>query len=421
MGFWYKRNLIQLLNVVHLSKGQDKTDIQGTLRRVSNSIQIRGANIWILFCASLLACVGLDTNSTILLISAMLISPLMTPVLGVGIFYFTNDLQNLKLALKKVFVAVSITIFTSLMYFLITPFGQITEEISARIKPTLIDAFIAFIGGVVGIISLTRKEHTSVMPGVAVAITLMPPLCVIGYGLSKADASILFGAFYLFLINIIIICFVSSFIVRWLDFPIKKRAPKKYPKMYLRVKILGLFLLLFPGTYWFIEVISFKDQKGQVENFIDDRVRPISEVINWRIINNDSLNRVEIFTSGNIINEDSLDWLQSSFDSLNMKGLIFEIYQPDVKKVITKVNQIVDSVGQVRAKKKQPTVKEILKEAELIFDDVDRIYCKNSGRREYLVDWKGWDLTVISKKKKLHRIKEFIQLRTGMSVEVESS
>ena len=363
-----------------------------------------------LCCASLLAAIGLDTNSTLLLLSAMLISPLMTPILGVGIFYFTHDIPNLRRAIQKIAMAVGISIVISLLYFLITPFGEITPEISARLKPTLLDALVAFIGGVTGIISITRKDPSTLLPGVAVAITILPPLCVVGYGISQLNWDIVIGSGYLFFINLVIISFVSSFIVRFLEFPVVKQISDRSRKIHRRVRVTSLIVILFPSTYWFTEAVSDKQNHGDLDQFIEQKVSSFAGVIDWRVEKTDSLSRVEVFTSGKAISEDSLSLLYQAFDSLALENTELKIIQPDISDVLNQVNKMVDSVQQ----KQDVFNQSLLEEVQLIFSEVEGIQqVGDHTSNVYAIEWVGWDVFTRNKRAKANRIRKFIELRTG--------
>ncbi|MEQ6167705.1 DUF389 domain-containing protein [Ekhidna sp. MALMAid0563] len=411
--FSLKRKLIRIIRIIDMRKGNDQTDVQSTIRTVRESIQIKGANIWILLCGSLLASIGLDTNSMILLISAMLISPLMTPILGIGIFYYTRDMVNLNLALKKLSIALGVTIATSFIYFLITPLGELTPEISARVRPTLVDALVALIGGVSGIISITRKESSTVLPGVAVAITLMPPLCVIGFGLANMDWMIVFGSTYLFFINVTIICFVATFIIRWLDFPVLKKRSRKNKKINFQFKLAGMILLLIPCAYWSMEVLSFKNEHKELQSFIDHEIAPRAEVIDWKITKNDSIHEAEIFISGTLIPKDSLGPLYAAFDRLKLNDLQLKITQPDVQNEISKVQVEVDSI-----RKLIPKEEDLIAEVKIHFKQVETIrkLSNDPDTLVYGVKWNGWDALVTNRKKKMEEITSLLKSRTGKMV-----
>jgi uncharacterized hydrophobic protein (TIGR00271 family) len=177
------------------------TDVNGTIEEISENAQFRGSNIWMLFCSTLLASIGLDLNSTAVIIGAMLISPLMSPILGVGLGVAIFDKLLLRSAFKSLFIATTISLGTSALYFFVSPLGELTQEIAARTTPTLLDIGVAFFGGVAGIVAGSRLSKTSAIPGVAIATALMPPVCVAGFGIAKTDSSIFLGAFYLFFIN----------------------------------------------------------------------------------------------------------------------------------------------------------------------------------------------------------------------------
>ena len=197
------------------------TDYDKTHAAVTENIGIKGANVWLMICSALLASIGLDTNSTAVIIGAMLISPLMSPILGVGYSIGVHDKEIFLRAVRNLAYATFFSLLTAFLYFLITPLGQPTSEILARTKPTLLDIGVAFFGGVAGIVSLSRKESTIALPGVAIATALMPPLCVAGFGLATGRWEIFGGAFYLFFINAAFIAWSTFLIVKLLQFPIK--------------------------------------------------------------------------------------------------------------------------------------------------------------------------------------------------------
>lgn len=410
----FKRMLVQLGQIIDMRKGNDHTDVNHTITTVRESVRIKGANIWTLICGSLLASIGLDTNSLILLLSAMLISPLMVPILGIGIFYYTRDLPNLNLALKKLSIALIVSIGASFIYFLLTPLGEITPEISSRVRPTLVDALVALIGGVTGIIFITRKDPSTVMPGVAVAITLMPPLCVVGFGLANLEWMMVFGAFYLFIINVTIICFVASFVVRWLHFPVRKQQTLRKRRINFQFKLAGMALLLVPCFIWTMDILSSKHQDKEFTRFINQRVAPIAEVIDWKITKNDSVNEAEVFISGNLMTKDSLNMLYAAFDSLHLGDLRLKITQPEVRNEITKVQNEINNI-----RKLIPAEESVLEEIKIHFKHVESISKLPSGQDTlvYKVEWNVWD-ALINREKKLKEIAALLRSRTGKAIKL---
>ena len=177
---------------------KDGTDVEGNIEGIKLDIDFKGTNVWILVFSIFIASIGLNTNSTAVVIGAMLISPLMGPILGVGLAIGINDWKTLLRSIKSLGIAVSVAIVTSCIYFLITPLGEASTELLARTKPTTLDIFVALFGGFAGAIAgaSSRREKTNVVPGVAIATALMPPLCTAGYGLATFQIEYFLGAFY---------------------------------------------------------------------------------------------------------------------------------------------------------------------------------------------------------------------------------
>ena len=169
----------------------DDADLEGTSEILKKDIDFKGASVYILICSIFIASIGLNLNSAAVVIGAMLISPLMGPILGIGFSVGTNDWETLKSALKSFGVMVVVSLITSTLYFLITPLREVQPELLARTKPTFLDALIAIFGGLAGIIGVSRSVRGNVVPGVAIATALMPPLCTAGYGLAHLEYQIL--------------------------------------------------------------------------------------------------------------------------------------------------------------------------------------------------------------------------------------
>ncbi len=202
----------QTLHRFHLSEDKAPDEvIDHTLRQ---GVQMRGTNLWVLVLAIVMASVGLNVNSTAVIIGAMLISPLMGPLMGLGYGVGINDFQLMRESLKNLGVAVLLALLTSTLYFALTPLSAAQSELLARTTPTIWDVLIALLGGLAGIIGLTRREKSNVIPGVAIATALMPPLCTAGYGLANANATFFFGAFYLFAINSVFIAVAAALVTR---------------------------------------------------------------------------------------------------------------------------------------------------------------------------------------------------------------
>ena len=210
--FWYK-----VLEYTHL---KEDTDYEATVRYISGNVEFRGVNLWVLAFAIIVASVGLNVNSTAVIIGAMLISPIMGPITGVGLSVGILDEELLRKSLRNLLIMVIISLITSTLYFLISPLTEAQSELLARTRPSIFDVFIAFFGGLAGIVATSRKSQPfTVISGVAIATALMPPLCTAGYGLATWQLRYFGGALYLFFINSFFIAFATFVMVRFLGFP----------------------------------------------------------------------------------------------------------------------------------------------------------------------------------------------------------
>ena len=266
------------------------TDIRGTIDNIRNSITIKGYNMWILACGAILASIGLDTNSPAIIIGAMLISPLMSPILGIGLSIGINDRDALGKSLENYFLAVFGSLLMSTLYFLITPLGDFTPEMDSRTHPTLLDVGVAFFGGVAGIVAGSRKDKTNAIPGVAIATALMPPLCTAGYGLAKGCMDIFGGAFYLFFINSVFIALSTYLIVRMLRFPFIDFVDNSTRRRVQLIMIGFAILTIVPSGFFMINILGDLRTNKNIENFIEKEVdiENVRKVLNHELILTDS-------------------------------------------------------------------------------------------------------------------------------------
>lgn len=216
---------------------------------IRSNVRVSGTNLWVLMFAIAIASIGLNVNSTAVIIGAMLISPLMGPIVGIGYGAAVSDVRLIRLSLRNIFIFIVISLFTSTLYFLITPLQEAQSELLARTTPTLWDVLIAFFGGSAGIVALTRKEVSNVVPGVAIATALMPPLCTAGYGLAHGNWQYFFGAFYLFAINCVFIAFATFVFSQLLQLPRRGLVSKSKQRLH-NMLIYGVVLLvMIPSTF----------------------------------------------------------------------------------------------------------------------------------------------------------------------------
>jgi uncharacterized hydrophobic protein (TIGR00271 family) len=194
----------------------EKEDFNTVITGIESGISFRGTNLWILIFAIFVASLGLNVNSTAVIIGAMLISPLMGPIMGIGLGIGINDPLLLRRAISNFAIATIVALTTSTIFFLLSPLNDAHSEILARTSPNIYDVLIALFGGFAGIIATSTRQKGNVIPGVAIATALMPPLCTAGYGLATWQMNFFLGAFYLFIINTVFIALATLLIVRLL-------------------------------------------------------------------------------------------------------------------------------------------------------------------------------------------------------------
>lgn len=276
-------------------KIKDGTDVEGTVAGIKRDIVFKGHSVWILIASIFIASIGLNQNSTPVVIGAMLISPLMGPIVGVGLAVGTHDWNLLKRSLKFFAIAIIISILTSMVYFLLTPLKDAHSELFARTRPTLLDVFIGIFGGIAGIVAGSRKEKTNVIPGVAIATALMPPLCTAGYGLATGQYNFFFGAFYLFFINSFFISLATIVVIKYLRFPEKNYvSPEREKKFRIYILIFTLLVIL-PSAKIFWDVIQESRFDYRANSFLEENFAQYENKIAYKEIKyNDTLSVIEI-------------------------------------------------------------------------------------------------------------------------------
>jgi len=217
---------------------------------IIKGITFKGTNLWVLAFAIIVASVGLNVNSTAVIIGAMLISPLMGPINGIGYSIATYNFMIFRISLKNLLFAVVVSLIASVTYFAISPVSSSHSELFARTNPTIYDVLIALFGGLAGIVAISSKNKGNILPGVAIATALMPPLCTAGYGLATGQFDYFFGAFYLFTINAIFIATASVLISRILKFPIRSSVDEKTRKKIRAIITIVISIVLLPSIYF---------------------------------------------------------------------------------------------------------------------------------------------------------------------------
>lgn len=299
---------------------EEGTDERGTIEGIKRDVEFKGVNVWILVASIFIASIGLNTNSAAVIIGAMLISPLMGPIIGTGLAVGIMDFAFLKKSLKNFSIAVGISIITSTLYFALSPLSEAQSELLARTTPTIYDVGIALFGGLAGIIAGSRREKTNVVPGVAIATALMPPLCTAGYGLANGNWSFFLGALYLFFINSVFICFATILMVRYLKF---ERVGFMNVRTEKRAKA-GIYLFLIitiaPSIYIGYEVVQESLFRNKALKFVADYLEfPNRQVIKTELIYGADSSFIELSLLGKPLNTDEIAGLNRK---LNERGML---------------------------------------------------------------------------------------------------
>ena len=240
--------------------------------QISDGVDFHGATLWVLIFAIFIASLGLNVNSTAVIIGAMLISPLMGPIIGMGLAVGIADLKLFKRAITNYLITTVISVVTATIYFTISPITEAQSELLARTSPTLYDVLIALFGGAAGILAISTKSKNNVIPGVAIATALMPPLCTAGYGLAVSNTSYFFGAFYLYFINTVFIAFTTCIGVRLLHFHRKKFVDREKMKRVNYYIISIVIITMLPAGYMTWSIIKQSVTENNVEKFVRDEL-----------------------------------------------------------------------------------------------------------------------------------------------------
>ena len=255
---------------------REDTDRDATIDAIKGDIPFKGATAWILVCSIFVASIGLNANSTAVVIGAMLISPLMGPILGVGLSIAINDIDTLKRSLINLATMIVLSLLTAFLFFWLFPLSEDTSELLGRVQPDIRDVLIAFFGGLALIIARTKRGTiASVIFGVAIATALMPPLCTAGYGLAKGKWDYFLGAMYLFTINTIFIALATFLVLKVLRFPMLKYANSAKRKRVARLASLLAIVVMIPAIWTFISVLKQSRFEIDAKQFINSELETL--------------------------------------------------------------------------------------------------------------------------------------------------
>lgn len=345
----YSRVFDFLHDIFNITEG---TDIAGAVEVIKRDIVFKGRSIWILIASIFIASVGLNQNSTAVVIGAMLISPLMGPILGVGLSVGTNDWHTLKRSGKFFLISVVVSILTSTIYFLLTPLKEVNSELFARTQPTLLDVLVAIFGGMAGIVVGTGKEKSNVVPGVAIATALMPPLCTAGYGLATWQMGYFIGALYLFFINSVFISLATFIGVKYLRFPVMNYIRPEREKRFRLYIILFVIIIILPSAKIFWDVIQESRFNFRAENFIEENFKyHKSDIIFTNIEYSDTISYIDIYLTENIFSDAQIQDYRDKLPSygLTNKGRGFNVTDSTVLKFHQEKNNLDTIAGKIES------------------------------------------------------------------------
>lgn len=373
----------------------DRTDAGATIETISEGINLRGYNFWILICSAILASIGLDTNSVAVIIGAMLISPLMSPILGIGLAIGIHDREMFLKAIRNLSTAVFIGLVASVVFFLITPLKTNTSELLARTYPTVLDVMVAFFGGIAGIVSISRRDQTSAIPGVAIATALMPPLCTAGFGLATMQFNFFFGALYLFFINAIFISLATLIMVKYLRFPEKQYVDKKLQVRYSRWSFLLLVIVIAPSVYFLHEVYQKQQTRSKIQSLVIRKLeKEGTEILKWEMGNRDSGNVIKVYYSGKnlppeVIEDINHNLKKNKLSNYQLIPYRMNITKDEVNEMSTEVARQIfaqmNSSAMIPEIDKVDTVK-LARELKVVFSMIDTaILTVNSGKDSLLM------------------------------------
>lgn len=307
---------------------QDKEDELETIDTISKGIEFKGTNLWVLIFATFIASLGLNTNSTAVIIGAMLISPLMGPIMGFGVGLGISDFDMIKRSFRNFATATIFSVITSSIYFMISPISEAQSELLARTQPTVYDVLIAFFGGLAGIIASSTKSKGNVIPGVAIATALMPPLCTAGYGIATGNLYYFFGAFYLFFINTVFISVATYLVVRVLKYPKKVFLDKAREKTVHRYVGIIVFFTLVPSLFLSYNLIRTSYFNDRVTRYINQElVFPNTQLLSKSVTLTRDTQEIKVVFIGQHVPQELIDNARLRLKNYGLDGTSLVVEQ----------------------------------------------------------------------------------------------
>ena len=433
----------------NIRKNSDK---DFTRQTILENIPFRGHTAWLLIFSIMVASVGLNADSTPVVIGAMLISPLMGPIMGAGFAIGTNDIETFKKSAVNFLVMVTLSIITSYLYFKISPFDTASSELLARKSPNFFDVMIAFFGGLAGIVALTKKGFFNVISGVAIATALMPPLCTAGFGLATSQFDFFTGAMYLLLINSFFISLATFIVIKYLHFPVARYINSAKRRRISRVIYVLAFLVMIPSILSFVDMYQQEVFKRNANQFIQKEIKyEGTQVIKTQI--EPQSKKIDVYLIGEMVPDAVIKEWKSKLKEFGLSKVDLNIYQSadksseieqsisekvkqqildklfkENKKLLEskkeQINRLTQEVSRLQQEltKEQIPFEQISKEMKMIFPSIKEVsfgktlstnFKKTDTLPVFMIRWNR-SIPYRTKKKEISKLQKWLKTRTQL-------
>ncbi|WP_281540127.1 DUF389 domain-containing protein, partial [Selenomonas noxia] len=319
----------------------DIASTQEITKRINAGVRFRGTNLSVLMLAIFIASIGLNMNSTAVIIGAMLISPLMGSILGIGYGLARYDSTYIRSSAGSLLAQVIISVATSTLYFSLTPIDAPSSELLARTSPTIWDVLIAVFGGLAGIIGVTRKEGGNVIPGVAIATALMPPLCTAGYGIATGVMAYTVGALYLFFINSFFICLTAFIVLKIIDIPSKIERNSVEFSRQKRYLMAFAVLVTLPSCFFAYQSVQKNLENEQAKIYIEENFKaPPRLAISYTLDNEKKM--LTVFTIAGISEDDLTVLTEKLHEKAHLRPFRLEVFSAETVEEREKMEAMID-------------------------------------------------------------------------------
>ena len=359
-----------------------------TIESIKKGVEFKGTNLWVLIFATFVASLGLNTNSTAVIIGAMLISPLMGPIMGFGLGLGIANFELIKRSFRNFATATVFSVITSTMYFLISPISEAQSELLARTQPTVYDVLIAFFGGLAGIVASSTKSKGNVIPGVAIATALMPPLCTAGFGIASGNLYYFFGAFYLYFINTVFISLATYLVVKVLKYPKTVFLDKQKEKQVTRyIGIIVLFTIV-PSCFLSYNLIRSSYFKNKARDFIVEELSfPNTQVLSKTITDTRDVKEVKVVLIGQAVPEELIANARAKMPKYGLED-VHLVVQQGFGKEETDINELKSLLMQDLYKNSEEVLRMQTEQIDSLKQQVDRYHSSRRLASELIPEMK---------------------------------